>query len=152
MLRSKDNYIREKNKGHCFFNSLANVDGELVKNINVKRQQGYEKNSFSDSQLWKLDVDMLQNKEGSWKSNDTWKFTYKGDKISIENIKKKKFLGAINNGSKVILEDFEDDKDGQLWKKGELNPEGYFTLKNDRVSKFLTADSSNSLKLKGNIT
>ena len=111
-----------------------------------------QKNSFSDSQLWKLDVDMLQNKEGSWKSNDTWKFTYKGDKISIENIKKKKFLGAINNGSKVILEDFEDDKDGQLWKKGELNPEGYFTLKNDRVSKFLTADSSNSLKLKGNIT
>jgi hypothetical protein len=59
---------------------------------------------------------------------------------------------GITNDSKVILENFEEDKDEQLWKKGEPNAEGYFTLENYKVSKFITASSSNSLELKGNIT
>ena len=59
---------------------------------------------------------------------------------------------GITNDSKVILENFEEDKDGQLWKKGEPNAEGYFTLENYKVSKFVTAVSSTSLELKGKIT
>ena len=59
---------------------------------------------------------------------------------------------GITNDSKVILENFEEDKDEQLWKKGEPNAEGYFTLENYKVSKFITASSSNSLELKGNVT
>ena len=59
---------------------------------------------------------------------------------------------GITNDSKVILENFEEDKDEQLWKKGEPNAEGYFTQKNYKVSKFLTASPSTSLELKGNVT
>ena len=94
---------------------------------------------------------MLQNKGGFWNSNDTWNFTSKEDLISIENINETKVWGTTND-SKVILENFEVDKNGQLWKKGQPNAEGYFTLESYKVSKFVTAASSTSLKLKGNIT
>ena len=71
--------------------------------------------------------------------------------ICIENINKTKVWGS-NYDSKVILEKFEEDKFGQLWKKGKTNAEGYFTLENYKVSKVMTATSSTSLKLKGNTT
>ena len=74
----------------------------------------------------------------------------KEDLICIENINKNKIWGTTNDG-KVILENFEEGKDGQLWKKGEPDAEGYFTLENYKVSKFLTAASLTSLELKGNI-
>ena len=41
--------------------------------------------------------------------------------------------------------------DDQIWKKGEPNCQGYFTLENSQVSKVMTAISSNSLEMKGNI-
>ena len=67
-------------------------------------------------------------------------------------IKKTKVLEATND-SKVILEDFEEDKAEQLWKKGEPNAEGYFTLLNYENAKFMTYNiSSSSLEIKGNIT
>ena len=94
---------------------------------------------------------MLQNKKGVWNSSDMWNFKLEGDFIRIENINQAKVWGTTND-SKVILENFEEEKDGQLWKKGEPNAEGYFTLENYKVSKFVTAASSTSLKLKGNIT
>ena len=94
---------------------------------------------------------MLQNKEGIWKSNDMWNFTSKEDLICIENINKTKFWGATND-SKVILENFEKGKAEQLWKKGEPNAEGYFTLENSGVPKVITAISEKSLEIAGNIT
>ena len=94
---------------------------------------------------------MLKSKKVLWKSDDMWKFTSNGDLIRIENIKKKTVLG-ITNDNKVILKNFEDNNDGQLWKKGESNNKGYFTLENYRVSKFLTVASSTRLELKGKIT
>ena len=80
-----------------------------------------------------------------------WNFTSKEGLICIKNINKTKVWGATN-GSIVILENFEDNKNEQLWKKGEPNAKGYFTLENHKVSKFVSAASSNSLELKGNIT
>ena len=97
---------------------------------------------------------MLQNKEGLWKSNDTWNFqnyTSLDGLIYIENIDESKFWGATIDG-KVILENFEKDKAEQLWKKGKPNAHGYFTLESYNVSKVITANSSASLELKGNIT
>ena len=73
------------------------------------------------------------------------------DLICIENINKNKIWGTTNDG-KVILENFEEGKDGQLWKKGEPDAEGYFTLENYKWSKFMTATSSTTLEVKGNIT
>ena len=107
---------------------------------------------------------MLHNKEGFWMSDEKWNFKCKdgfieienikkckGDLIYIENINKTKVLETTSDG-KVILEDFEDEKAEQLWEKGEPNDEGYFTLENYKVAKFMTyVISSSSLEVKGNI-
>ena len=81
-----------------------------------------------------------------------WIFKPKDDDlIYIENTSKAKVLGATSDG-KVILEDFEEGKAHQLWKKGKLDAENYFTLENSGVPKVLTAISESSLEIKGNIT
>ena len=96
---------------------------------------------------------MLKNKAGIWKSDDLWNFKTKiDDWIYIENTSKKKVMGARRNSIKVILEDYEEGKAEQLWKKGETDTQGYFTLKNFGVPKFLTATSESDLRIKGNIT
>ena len=93
---------------------------------------------------------MLKNKEGLWTSNEEWNFKAKGDLIYIENISKTKVFGTTSEG-KVILKDVKEDEDDQLWKKGEPNAEGYFTLENKKVPKVLTVIST-SLAIKGIIT
>ena len=81
-----------------------------------------------------------------------WIFKPKDDDlIYINNTSKAKVLGATSDG-KVILEDFEEGKAHQLWKKVYLDAEDYFTLENSRVPKVLTAISESSLEIKGNIT
>ena len=81
-----------------------------------------------------------------------WIFKPKDDDlIYIENTSKTKVLGATSDG-KVILEDFEEGKAGQLWNKGELDAENYFILENSGVPKVLTAISESSMEIKGNIT
>ena len=89
---------------------------------NLKTTGVSKLNYFSASnQLWKLNGTMLQDKEGLWKSDN---FTTIDDLIYI---------------------------DDQIWKKGEQNCQGYFTLKNSQVPKVMTAISSSSLEIKGNI-
>ena len=61
---------------------------------------------------------------------------------------KTKVLSAKSHGE-VILEDFEGGKAEQLWKKGEPDAEGYFTLQNSGEPKVLTAISESSLEIKG---
>ena len=74
------------------------------------------------------------------------------------------------SGNLVILQDFEKDKAEQLWKKGEPNAEGYFTLENSnpqvatlnamganalgnyKVPMIMTATSSIELEIQGKIT
>ena len=71
----------------------------------------------------------------------------------IEKIDTTEVLEA--DGFAVNLEDFEEGKAHQLWKKGELDAEDYFTLENFEnfgVPKVLTAISESSLEIKGNIT
>ena len=81
-----------------------------------------------------------------------WIFKPKDDDlIYIEKTSNAKVLGATSDG-KVILEDFEEGKVHQLWKKGELDAEDYFTLENSGVPKVLTAIFESSLEIKGNIT
>ena len=71
--------------------------------------------------------------------------------IYIENTSKTKVLGATSGG-KVSLEDFKAGKAQQLWKKGELDAEDYYTLESSGVPKVLTAISESGLVIKGNIT
>ena len=108
-------------------------------------------NYLSDkNQRWKLNGDKLENKEGLWTSDDLWNFKSKNNTFFfyIENTSKTKVLEATSDG-KVIQEDFVEDKADQLWKKGEADAEGYFTLQNSGEPKVLTAISKIFLEIKG---
>ena len=111
---------------------------------------------------------MLLNKKGLWTSDDEWNFKTKDDLIYIENISETKVLGTVMTSIvghftvKVILGDFVKDETRypwfyQLWKKGEPDAEGYYTLENYVWSRdyglpmIMTAISSMSLEVKGNI-
>ena len=82
--------------------------------------------------------------------DEVWNFKPKDDLIYIENALNTKVLGATSDG-KVIPQDLEVDKAEQLWKKGVPNAEGYFTLENSKVPKFITLLLS-GLEIKGNST
>ena len=94
---------------------------------------------------------MLKNKKATWMSDEQWNFkTSNDDLIHIENISKTKVLATASDGQ-VILEDLEEGKAEQLWKKGKPDAEGYFTLINSKVPKIMTAISPSVLQMKGNI-
>ena len=73
--------------------------------------------------------------------------------IYIENMSKNKVLGVKNccNDDKVIEEPMIKCKLGQLWEKGNADKEGYFTLRNSESTMILTAISTKSFAIKGNI-
>ena len=62
------------------------------------------------------------------------------DLIYIENVSKRKVL-EITNDVEVILRDWKHGKDEQLWKKGEPNTKGFFTLIHSKVQKVMTASA-----------
>ena len=85
-------------------------------------------------------------------SDELWNFkTNDDDLIHIENISKTKVLATASDGQ-VILEDLEEGKAEQLWKKGKPDAEGFFTLENSKMPKFITAISESGLEIQGNIT
>ena len=55
-------------------------------------------------------------------------------------------------GDKVIEEAYELDKTEQLWTKGDHDAEGYFTLKNSKGKRYMTAISETSLEIQGTVT
>ena len=65
----------------------------------------------------------------------------------IENLSKNKVLGIT--GHAVNVESMLQNDARQMWKKGETNDEGYFTLINPRSKKVLTALSAQSLGIGG---
>ena len=93
------------------------------------------------------------DEEWNFKNSDTTDLFY------IENISQEGKVFGIREGVGeplhlwVILEDIDETKPGQLWKKGEPNSDGYFTLENAEVHKVLTLwnNPSNTLEIKGNI-
>ena len=105
---------------------------------------------------------MLENKAGFWKGSHEWNFRTKMnsvDLIYIEyiissgpplNITETLILEA-KNGAVAFELDIEENKAEQLWKKGEPNAEGYFTLQNSKLLKVMTAASSTNLEIQGNI-
>ena len=84
-------------------------------------------------------------------SDEEWNFKAKDDLIYIENITKTKSL-EVWGRTYVDPKDFEEDKAEQLWKKGEPNGKGYFTLENSKWPKVLTAHKLNDFLIKGKIT
>ena len=101
------------------------------------------------SQLWKLEDPKLINKANVWQSDDEWEFKKTDDNtmFHIRSITHNKVLEVLANDS-VVLVDIVADKVDQLWKKGDTM-EGYFTLKNSKWSKVLTAISEDKFEVKG---
>ena len=84
--------------------------------------------------------------------NRTHNYSFTSGLFYIENINKTKVWGTTND-NKVILENFEEGKAQQLWKKGEPDADGYFILENSDVPKVITAPTSEKgLEIKGKIT
>ena len=119
--------------------TLLYIGSSKVMKCKIEGGLGYS--SVSDLQLWKLNGGILQNKNGLYKSGSQvpgrkWSFKSKGDLIRIHY--RDKVWGASNTagsyGISVDLEYIEDDKDEQLWKKGEPNKQGFFTLENYKYS------------------
>ena len=105
------------------------------------------------NQRWKLDGNKLKNKEGLWKSDDLWNFKFRDDGLLyIENISKTKVLASY--GNLVICEVFVEGKDTQLWKKGEPDAGGFFTLGflDHEEPNVITAISATGLENQGIIT
>ena len=53
---------------------------------------------------------------------------------------------------RVIQEVFVEGKADQLWKKGKIDVERFFTSENSRVPKVIIAISKSGLEIKGDIT
>ena len=103
------------------------------------------------SQLWKLGVEdsKLTNKANVWQSVDKWKFEETDDNtiFYIRNINQNQVLEVLDDDL-IDLVDIVKGKADQLWKKGDTM-EGYFTLKNSKWSKVLTAISEDIFEVKG---
>ena len=57
---------------------------------------------------------------------------------------------GMGNTGRVIEEEIQEGKLEQLWKIGEPDTEGYFTLENSKVPKLLTFIPPCSLRIEGN--
>ena len=106
------------------------------------------------SQLWKLfENGTLKNKGSGWEPYGNWIFTNATERnrqnekwIRIKDRNYGGFLMVF--GSKAVANETVEGKPGQLWKKGQPNNEGYYTLQNSKLLKLLTADT-NRFELKG---
>ena len=112
---------------------------------------------FSDpSRLWKLlENGTLQNKkQNKWQPDGNWTFVTATENKALIRIK--------NNVNNKILSGFSKAKPNatfvknrhiQLWKRGQPDNEGYYTLHNSESQKVITAESStadtDSFELKG---
>ena len=79
-------------------------------------------------------------REPLWVSDDEWNFKITDDYFYIENISKNKVL-ETSSDLKITLEDFEEDKEGQLWYQETSyapNARGYFILRDFVFEEVLT--------------
>jgi hypothetical protein len=83
----------------------------------------------------------LKNFISDWKYlDDQWSIPNKEESGKIEEITSRLVLGHRNDKKEdidVILET-QKDSDHQIWIRGMVSIDGYFTLKNKATNKFLT--------------
>ena len=101
-------------------------------------------------QLWKLEGETLKNKSGIWMSRDEWNFgpvDSADETVYIENTSKGTVLSISNEEVKEVTH-YQNDA-AQIWRKGDPDNEGYFTLSSSNSEKVLTAVSDHGLEMKG---
>ena len=73
----------------------------------------------------------------------------------ITNVESNRVLGVVNDddtifGTQVfMMQKLNDDNDGQKWKVGKKDGDGYFTITNPASKKVLTANSKDGLTITG---
>ena len=105
-------------------------------------------------QSWKISGTKLINKANIWQSADEWIFKpveKEAGKIFIEktSIDKPVVVLSTPDNHRYVEEAFDKQNAKQKWKKGPASGEGFFTLENISSQKFLTANSTDKLVLKG---
>ena len=90
----------------------------------------------------------MENNANLWKSNDEFEVEFKNGYIVIKNNTNLKVL-EVHNEPEIIEQNFQEGKDQQLWIKEDSQIEGFFTLKNLKWDKYLTAVSENGLQVQG---
>ena len=90
----------------------------------------------------------MKNNANLWTPNDELEVEFKNKYILIRNSSNTKVL-AVRNEPDLVEEDFEEGKDEQLWTQKDSNTDGFFTLKNLKVQKYLTAVSESTLQVRG---
>ena len=79
----------------------------------------------------------MRNFVSDWKYlDDQWSIPNEEESGKIEQVTSRRVLGHRKNGD-VILET-RKDLDHQIWIRGKVSIDGYFTLKNKATNKFLT--------------
>ena len=58
-------------------------------------------------------------------------------------------ISEKNKEGNLAEETYNKNNEGQLWKIGISDDNGYFTLKNKKSSEYLAADSDSGFKVKG---
>ena len=110
---------------------------------------------FIVDKFWKIEGNNLVNKDEDWKPKEEWNIKRaKGSTLKkIENQNNQKVLEIPENNKDGNLaeQDYNKNTEGQLWKKGIPDDNGYFTLKNKKSSEFLAADSDSGFKVKGKV-
>ena len=87
------------------------------------------------------------SKAGIWTSKEIWKFSDHSSAVNIENTSKNTLLRATSDDSVCEV----DAAATPIWKKGDPNAEGYFTLTCLKSQKVLTAALNESLEMKGRV-
>ena len=91
----------------------------------------------------------MKNNADLWTSNDEFIVELKDEThILIRNSSNLKVL-TVHNEPDLIEQNFEEGENDQLWTKEDSQIEGFFTLKNLKWDKYLTAVSESSLQVQG---
>ena len=101
-----------------------------------------------ESQLWRINNEgRLENLQGEWKySNSTWSIPNEGKDGYITDLELGKVLEIESRGLEINVNlTILPRNTNQIWKRGQQDVDGWFTLKNSRRSLFLSRKSNFSL-------
>ena len=90
----------------------------------------------------------MKNSANLWTSNDQFEVEFKNGYILIRNNTNLKVL-TVHTEPDLIEQNFEEGENDQLWIKEDSQIDGFFTLKNLKWDKYLTAVSESSLQVQG---
>ena len=102
--------------------------------------------------MWKFENEVLKSKSGiNWKPDEQWTFVPEesSSKGYIANTKDTALGISGTSGDSVIEVTSYQNDPLLIWKKGEPDEKGYFTLTSVKTQKVLTAISDEIIEIRG---